>query len=109
MSERKRAHCPNCGSLTIDWKQIEGRWKCRQCGWKGYQPVYKSQESWEITKQDNTNWLKQLYDLHREHPEYNKSDLRKYGMMGEGTVNRYWKMFVTGKIHVIRPWGEVGI
>jgi hypothetical protein len=67
----------------------------------------RMQESWEISSQEGQGWLKQLYDLHREHPEYTRKDLQKYGMAGHGTVERYWKRFVAGKVHVIRPWGDV--
>lgn len=107
MTPRNRAHCPVCNSLTVNRLKKSSEWKCHQCGWRGFQPVMKPQESWEIPRQVNTEWLKQLYDLHREHPEYTKTDLRTYGMMGHGTVDRYWKMFVTGRIHVIQPWDKV--
>jgi hypothetical protein len=83
------------------------KWKCRQCGWEGFSPVMKPQESWEHSSQDDAKWIKQLHDLHSKHPEYTKKDLRTYGMMGTSTVNRYWKTFVTGKVHVIAPWSEV--
>lgn len=107
MTPRNRAHCPTCGSITVDRKLKEGKWKCRQCGWIDVQPIMKPQDSWEISKQDDVRWIKHLHELHNEHPEYTRADLRKYGMMGDGIVNRYWKMFVVGKVHVIKPWSGV--
>ncbi len=107
MTPRPRAHCPECDSLTINHVVKEEKWKCHQCGWAGSEPVMRLQESWEISRGESHHWLKQLYDLHREHPEYTRKDLRKYGMVGQGTVDRYWNRFVAGKVHVIRPWGDV--
>lgn len=51
--------------------------------------------------------MRELHEVHTEHPEYTKGDLRMVTGMSPKMVRRYWEKFVTRTVCEIRLWDEV--
>lgn len=51
--------------------------------------------------------LRKLYEVHNNHPEYTRQDLRMATGFSRPMVSKYWGLFVKYPVQVIKAWDEV--
>lgn len=91
MTPHPRSHCPECGSMTVNFYRTYEHYRCRQCGWTGKEPQVKLQDYWGLTGHDLQEWEDRLQKIRVANPDYSRKDLIMCSMLGEGAVDRYLK------------------